>query len=253
MKVALPVFLASILAAATATAADFTSQTVGVRKNMEATLYTPNGPGPFPTVLVMHTSGGISEADRGYCANLAREGYICIAPAFLRAHGITSPELRRKAFTSEARAIIEDFVSIVAELDALPKAKRGATGAVGFSNGGYFAAILAASQRVKAAVAYYGAFNGAGTQNDLKPMQERFTSASAPLLILAGESDATIGMKPPRRLEEILKAIGARHEIVTYPNAGHDFERSGSTGPGNAAAAADAWRRTLAFLRANGV
>jgi dienelactone hydrolase len=46
----------------TATAADFTSQTitVGLRKNMEATLFTPNGSGPFPTVLVMHTSGGIS-------------------------------------------------------------------------------------------------------------------------------------------------------------------------------------------------
>jgi len=78
----------------TANAADFTSPTitVGLRKNMEATLFMPNGPGPFPTVLVMHTSGGISGADRGYCANLARERYICIAPAFLRAHGITNPE-----------------------------------------------------------------------------------------------------------------------------------------------------------------
>jgi dienelactone hydrolase len=69
-----------------ATAFDFTQQTVtvGVRKNMESTLYVPKGPGPFPTILVMHTSGGISEADRGYCANLAREGYLC---QFLRAHG----------------------------------------------------------------------------------------------------------------------------------------------------------------------
>ena len=110
-----------------AAAADFTSQTitVGLRKNMEATLFTPNGPGPFPTILVMHTSGGISEADRGYCANLAREGYICIAPAFLRAHGITNPELRRKSFTSEARPIFDDFVEIIGELTALPKAGKG--------------------------------------------------------------------------------------------------------------------------------
>src|SRR3954471_4823095 len=73
-----------------AAAGDPTSKQVmvGVRKNMEATLYTPDGPGPFPSVLVLHTSLGIGEIDRQYCARLAREGFICIAPAFLRAHGI---------------------------------------------------------------------------------------------------------------------------------------------------------------------
>jgi carboxymethylenebutenolidase len=239
----------------TAAAADFTSQSVivGLRKNMEATLYTPNGPGPFPTMLEMHTSGGISEADRGYCANLAREGYICIAPAFLRAHGITNPELRRKSFNSEAKPIFDDFVEIIGELDALPKAKKAAVGAVGFSNGGYFAMLLAATGKVRAGVSYYGALDGAMTQPDLAPFSKRFTSASSPVLVLAGESDATIGLKPPRKLEEILKAAGSRYEIKYYPGTGHDFDRSGSTGPNNAASTADAWQRTLAFLRANGV
>lgn len=239
----------------TASAADFTSQTitVGLRKNMEATLFTPNGPGPFPTILVMHTSGGISEADRGYCANLAREGYICIAPAFLRAHGITNPELRRKSFTSEAKPIFDDFVEIIGEFDALPKAKKGAVGAIGFSNGGFFAVLLAATGRVKAGVSYYGALDGAMTQPDLVPFSKRFTSASSPVLVLAGESDAVIGLKPPRKLEEILKTAGSRYEIKYYPNTGHDFDRSGTTGSNNGASAADAWQRTLAFLRANGV
>jgi len=252
-------FLVLLLAALSApignaVAGTFTSRTVtvGVRKNMEATLYTPEGPGPFPMVLVMHTSGGIQEADRGYCANLAKEGYICIAPAFLRAHGITSPELRRKAFTTEARAIYDDFVEIIGELNVLPKARQGAVGAVGFSNGGYFAALLAATRRVKAAVSYYGAFDGALTQKDLKPMRERFTSASSPFLILAGENDSTIGMQPVRLMEEILKSCGAPFELKVYPNTGHDFDRSAGL-PGNGAAAADAWPRTLAFLRANGV
>ena len=61
---------------------------VGVRGNMEATLYTPDGSGPFPSVVVIHTSQGITEVDRQYCAQLAREGFICIVPAFLRAYGI---------------------------------------------------------------------------------------------------------------------------------------------------------------------
>jgi carboxymethylenebutenolidase len=244
-----------MLGATAAAAADFTSQTVtvGLRKNMEATLFIPNGAGPFPTILEMHTSAGLKEADRGYCARLAQEGYICIAPAFLRAHGITNAELRRESFTSEARPIFDDFVEVIGELDALPKAKKGAVGAVGFSNGGFFALLLAAAGKVRAGISYYGALDGARTQPDLAPFSKRFTSASSPVLVLAGESDATIGMQPPQKLEAILKAAGTRYEIKYYPGTGHDFDRSGSTGPNNAASAADAWQRTLAFLRANGV
>lgn len=247
---------AAVLALGTANAAafDFTQQTMmmGVRTNMETALYLPKGPGPFPTILVMHTSGGISEADRGYCANLAREGYICAAPAFLRAHGINSPEIRRKAFTSEARSILADFRESFRVMQALPQAKEHAACAVGFSNGGYFAAMIAAGGRVKAAVSYYGTFTGANTDKNLDRMHESWTASSAPLLILAGEGDTTIGVETPRKLEAIIKAAGAPYEIKMYPGVGHDFDRRGTTGPNNAAAAADAWQRTLAFFRAHG-
>lgn len=187
-------FLAAAVVVAltsSAVALDFTQQTqmVGLRKNMETTLYVPKGPGPYPTILVMHTSGGISEADRGYCANLAREGYICTAPAFLRAHGINSPELRRKAFTTDARAILDDFRSIVQEMQAMPQARKGAACVVGFSNGGYFAAMIASGGRVKAAVSYYGTFTGANTDPTMSRMSERWNAQSSPLLILAGEGD----------------------------------------------------------------
>ena len=220
---------------------------------MEATLFTPNGAGPFPTVLQMHTSGGWQEADRGYCANLAREGYICISPAFLKAHGITNEELRRKSFTIEARSIVADFIEIIGELNALPKARPGAVGAVGFSNGGFFAALLAATGRIRAGVSYYGALDGARTHPDLDVFRKQWSAESSPILILAGESDTTIGKGPPQKLEQIIRNAGARYEIKWYAGTGHAFDRSGMTGPNNAASAADAWQRTLAFLRANGV
>ncbi len=236
-----------------AIAGTFTTQTikVGVSRNMEATLYVPDGPGPFPMVLVLHTSSGISSADQGYCGNLAKEGYICIAPAFLRAYGISN-EMRRLSFTKEAKAIMGDFIEIIGELNALPKAKQGAVGVVGFSNGGFFAMMLASINKVKAGVSYYGALDGARSHLNLQPFRERFTSASAPVLILAGESDTTIGKEPPRQLAAILDACGARYELKFYPNTEHCFDRC-SNAPGNAAAAADAWPRTLAFLRAHGV
>jgi dienelactone hydrolase len=110
---------------------------------MEAALYVPDGSGPFPSVVVIHTSPGITEVDRQYCARLAREGFICIAPAFLRAYGIKQ-DLKMEAFTTDREAIMADFRQIVGVLDRLPMARPRAVGAVGFSNGGFFSVLLAA-------------------------------------------------------------------------------------------------------------
>lgn len=219
---------------------------VGVAHTMEATLYTPDGPGPFPTILLLHTSGGLAGADLQYCSNLAMNGYICIAPAFLRAYSITEAG-RRQAFTTDRRAITEDFIATIDMLNHLPTAKPGAVGAIGFSNGGYFALQLAALRKVRAGVSYYGALDGARTQPNLSLFQKRFTKDSAPVLVLAGENDSTIGMAPVLKLEQILKAAGAPYTLKLYPYTEHAFDRS-TKAPGNQAAANDAWTRTLAFF-----
>jgi len=226
-----------------------TEMMVGVFQDMKATLFMPDGTGPFPTILLMHTSGGLERADLDYCDKLAQEGFICIAPEFLRAYAVTN-ETRRKSFRMLMNPILEDFRSIIGMLDSLPKARRGSVGAIGFSNGGFFALLLAATGSVKVGVSYYGALNGAGAHPDLAVFENRFTRASAPVLVLAGENDSTITMGPVLRLEKILKASDARHELKVYPNAGHGFDRS--AGPsGNYASAQDAWRRTRAFLKEN--
>jgi dienelactone hydrolase len=58
-----------------------------------------------------------------------------------------------------------------------------------------------------------------------------------------------MGIGPVRRLEEIIKSENAPYELIVYPDAEHGFDRN-NLRPGNGAAAADAWTRTLAFLRA---
>jgi carboxymethylenebutenolidase len=220
---------------------------VGVRRNIEATLYSPDGPGPFPGVIVIHTSQGLIEADRQYCAALAREGYRCLVPAFLRAYGIRQ-DMKEAAFTTDREAILTDFVQMVGELDGLPGAKPGAVGAVGFSNGGLFSVLLAARRNVKAGVAYYGALMGVGQPLERNPFRQSFTAGSNPVLILMGEHDTIMGPGPVKMLEAIMKPVGAPYEIKYYPDAEHGFDRN-STRPGNDAASRDAWPRTLEFLR----
>jgi carboxymethylenebutenolidase len=223
------------------------SVTVGIRRNVAATLYTPDGPGPYPGILVLHPSVGLEESDREFGAKLAREGYIALVPAFLSAHGVRS-ESRRAAFTSDAQAIYDDLVYMLGEMNRLPKIKLGVLGAVGFSNGGYFAAWLAATGKVKAGVGYYGAYSGAASDQELKRFAASFSAASSPFLILHGKSDAIVGVLAAQRLDAIATKAGAPHQVVIYPDAGHRFERDFSAA-GNQAAAHDAWEQTARFFK----
>lgn len=235
--------------------AQVTSSTVkvGVRGNMEATLYVPDGPGPFPSVIVFHTSFGMMSADLSYCEGLASQGFICIAPAFLRAYGIKR-DMKEATFTTDREAILADFRAIVDQtLGRHPKAKPGAVGAVGFSNGGFFSVLLAAEGKIRGGVAYYGALLGVGQPLPKNPFLQTYNNAkasgaSAPVLLLAGANDTTMGTEPVRMLERIIKGVGAPYELIFYPDAEHGFDRT-STRSGDAAAASDAKARTLAFLR----
>jgi carboxymethylenebutenolidase len=230
---------------ATPVLADQTTVTVGVTQNMSAYLYTPDGNGPYPGILLLHTSGGLGSADIAFAQQLTSQGYVVLVPAFMAAYGITG-RTRQATFTTFADPIYADFVSALDMLSHNPKVAGRKLGAIGFSNGGYFAMWLAATNKVQAGVAYYGALTGAATDRGLSRFRTVFTKDSAPVLILHGMADETVPVAAAENLGEIVKAAGSPYEIQLYDGASHEFERTG--GGQNAAAAADAWPRTLAFF-----
>lgn len=218
---------------------------VGVKHEMKAQLFVPDGPGPFPGVLVLHTSGGLQPADTAFAEHLAQEGYVAMVPAFLDAYGITA-RTRRQSFTTDAEAIYADLAASVETLRHEPKVAGGKVGAVGFSNGGYFAMWLAATGKIDAGVSYYGAISGAGTDRPLARFRDAFGKGSAPVLIMHGTADDTVPVQVARHLANILTAKQCVYELQIYPGAGHRFERANNAA--DTAAAADSWQRTVAFL-----
>ena len=153
---------------------------------------------------------------------------------------------RQLTFTSHAKSIHADFAAAIDGLKKTPGVQADRIGAVGFSNGGYWALLLAANGQIQAGVSYYGAVTGAGTDKSLSAFRTAFTDKSAPVLVLHGGRDSTVPAPNAELLVSILKNANTPHEFRLYPSAEHSFER----GNADREAAADAWERTLRFLGA---
>ena len=225
-------------------AADQSQLTVGINKKLDATLFKPAAGGPYPGVLILHTSGGLQAADLEYAARLADEGYVCLVPDFFKAYGLRA-NTRQQTFTTYAKSIYEDLADAVEVLKKTTGIRANASGAVGFSNGGYWAMLLAARKQVQAGISYYGALNGAGSDNVLEAMRGAFRNNSAPVLVLHGAQDATVNVRFANMLADILREANAPYEMQIYPEAGHGYDRGGG---GNATVSADSWARTLQFF-----
>jgi len=213
---------------------------VGSRQNIRASLIAPDGPGPYPGILVLSTSRGVAGADTEFAARLVQQGYVCLVPFYLETYGVTGKD-RFAGFTSYADTIYGDLASAVDTLARVPQVRGSKIGAVGFSNGGFFTTWLAATHKVAAGVSYYGAITGAGTDNDFGRFRGYFNSASSPLLLMVGDEDHYRG--PTHRLAEVLRAASRPHQAIFYPGAHHEFDRV-TLGDGDRQAATDAWQRT---------
>ena len=234
------------LASGGAMAADAVQLKAGVNQAMEATLYKPVGPGPFPAVLVLHTSSGLRPADHSYASRLADEGYVCLVPDFFAPYSLSQVN-RRQTFTTHAQAVYADFVAAIDMLKTMKEVQADRIGAVGFSNGGYWALLLAARGTVQAGVSYYGAVTAAGADNSLNAFRMAFTSSSSPVLVLHGAMDDTVLPRYAEYLKLVLAEAKAPHEFQMYGSAGHSYDRGKQ--PDNNAAD-DSWQRTLRFFAA---
>jgi carboxymethylenebutenolidase len=224
--------------------AESAGMAVGVKQNIKADLFTPDGPGPFPAILVLETSRGLNNNDLAYAQALVRQGYVCLVPAYLETYSLGDVN-RTTGFTTEANHLYADLADAADRLARSDKVRGRKVGVVGFSNGGFFATWLAATHKVDAAVSYYGALSGAGTDRELSRFKAVFNADSAPLLLLVGTEDNY--RRATRHLMDIMREANSPFQARFYPGAHHEFDRTGG-GEADRAAAADAWTRSVAFF-----
>ncbi len=120
---------------------------------------------------------------------------------------------------------------------------------VGFCFGGANSWNQAASRHgLSGVIGFYGQPTAPGRDGSPPPVT-RVGDYECPVLALMGGADPVIGPEKVDEFRQALQKAGVEHEIITYPGAPHSF--FDRTYEEHADAAADAWRRSLAFVRAH--
>ena len=208
-------------------------------------LSKPLKKGKYPAIIVIHENRGLNEHTRGVARRFAESGYVALATDALSRSGGTAsfdtPEKVREAFGKlDMKEVMSDLDASLNFLNSHENVKKDRLASIGFCWGGARSFLLATEpNKLKAAVVFYGT----------APTNEQLAKVHAPVLGIYGETDTRITSKVPETDAE-MKKLKKPFEYKIYAGAGHAFFND--TGDRyNAEAAADAWVRTLAFLKKN--
>jgi len=233
---------------------------------------SPEGSGPFPTVLVHPEAGKTAKDMRGVIWDLAQRGYLAVAVDYRR---WIKGKYRRTLFPWRKKG------DVTASLDVVrshPGVDPGRIGALGFSQGGVFSLLIAASTpEIRAVVAYYPVTDfvhwlskhrpnpirrwvyrvirwhfrresGARTEAEFHRMlvhaspYHHAEAIRAPVLLIHGDRDTSASVEESRRLAERLRELGRDVALLVVRNAGHVFNFK------HPEKASRAWEATLAWL-----
>lgn len=198
------------------------------------------------SVLVIHEVFGLNDHIKSIADRISGEGFVALAPNFfVRApepppKDASDPAVLRKAASSiPPEAALKDMVAGLEYLRS-QGGVRPRFASVGFCMGGGFSYRLATAKTkgFTGAVIFYGR-----TPLELVPQ------VSAPLLGNFGALDTGIPPEKVKEWEEALRKAGKQVDVKIYDGAGHGFFNDTRPQAYNAAAAADAWARTLKFFR----
>jgi carboxymethylenebutenolidase len=204
---------------------------------MDAIVARPKSGGPHPAVIVIHENMGIDPGNdtagphfNDLTRRLARQGFVAAAPNLYQRGG--GPE------ANPAAQVNEDLKALFTWLQSQSDVKGNGIGCVGFCWGGGTSINTAvANPGIAAAIIFYG--------RNPDPIED-VSKVNCPVIGFYGEKDERLSAGAPLLAEAMQKA-GKKFEYKIYPGAQHAFFNERKADRHDAAAAADAWERMLAF------
>ncbi len=204
-------------------------------------LYTPQGNGPFPALVVIHEWWGLNDWVKDEASKLADQGYAALAIDLYRGKVATTPDEAHQIMRGvpEDRAN-RDLLAATAYLASQKNIDPKRIGSIGWCMGGGYSLDLAvADPKLKAAVINYG---------HLATDDATLKKINAPILGIFGGQDKGITPADVNKFESQMKALGKTVDIHIFPDAGHAFENPNNKTGYRAEDTAEAWKLTTVFL-----
>jgi carboxymethylenebutenolidase len=212
-------------------------------ETVQAVIYTPEGKGPFPGILVIHEWWGLNDWVKEQASKLSDQGYVTLAVDLYRGKVATTPDEAHEIMRGvpEDRAA-RDLHAAFEFLKSQSNVKKDRIASIGWCMGGGYSFDVALQEpTLTADVINYG---------HLASDSEALTKINASILGIFGGQDRGITVDDVKKFEQSMKQLGKKVDIVIYPNAGHGFENPNNKTGYGADDAADAWKRTVKFLAA---
>jgi dienelactone hydrolase len=196
-------------------------------------IYKPEGAGPFPAVVLLHSCGGIRTEIQDWAKDAVARGYVAFVVDSLGPRGQSSVCIPAPGNVSLFRGVKDTFQAL-AHLEKLSFVDPQRIGLMGFSwgamvgligSGASFADMLSDGKRFGAVVSLYPSCWVPAVRN-LPEFEFLRPDTDRPVLVLMGEAD---NETPPADCLPRLKALadkGVPVEWHLYPKATHCWDCS---------------------------
>lgn len=171
------------------------------------------------------------------------KGFVVLAPDLYQGDSTGEPdEADSMMMALQMPEVQKQLAGAADAILARPETTGNVCGVVGFCMGGQLALYGAAAEPSKfaACVNFYGIHPNADP-----PLE----NLAAPVLGIFAEHDEYTGPAAVQALDYKLNNLNKPHEFITYPGTQHAFFNDQRPEVFDADASADAWQRTIGFLR----
>ena len=199
---------------------------------------------PLPGIIVIHEWWGLNDQVKTMARRLASEGYVALAVDLYGGAIATTPEKAQALMTTvltdpeSARRNVRQAYDYLEKYALAPR-----IGSIGWDLGGSWSlqTALLYPDQLDALVMYYG---------QVAIDREQLGKLRMPILGFFGAEDKSIPVREVQDFRATLNALGKNAEVLIMIGANHGFANPNG-GNYNEQSAAEAWTKTLEFLKHN--
>lgn len=226
---------------------------LGARAN---NVYRPEGPGPFPAVVLVHSCGGLEPHITQRTKELLSAGFVVLVQDSQGPRNIRSCDEFRFL---QVPLVSKDAFRALSHLSKMKDVNSERISLVGFSLGSFVAAavgspevanLLGGERRFHASVGWYGS---CALQTPRSKWQLLTLDIDRPVLLLLAGKDTETPISECFPVVEQMKAEGRPIAWHVFADATHAWDKSNSQRGyvQSASATSEAMQKTIEFLRKN--